>query len=199
MGISSVMDLVTAYRVWQAPFAEAKLAPVLRHNDFSRIRRVLDVGCGPGTSTRHFAHADYLGLDFNPRYVEYARRRYGRPFAVADVLTYHAPEKPGFDFILANSLFHHIDLGGVHRVLSQLAGSLTEDGHIHILDLVMPEETSLARLLARWDRGDYPRPLAVWEGIFAEHFDPVVVEPYSVGALGATLWNMLYFKGRRRG
>jgi SAM-dependent methyltransferase len=190
------MDRVTAYRLWQAPFAEAKMAPVRRHNDFSKIRRVLDVGCGPGTSTRHFAHADYLGLDFNPGYIAYARRRYGRPFVVADLLTYRAPADSRFDFILANSLFHHIDLDNTHRILQRLAESLTKDGHIHILDLVMPEEPSLARLLARWDRGAYPRPLADWRAVFGEHFEPVVVEPYPVSVLGVTLWNMLYFKGR---
>ena len=46
------MDRVTAYRLWQAPFAEKKLEPLRRHNDLSTIRRVLDVGCGPGTNTR---------------------------------------------------------------------------------------------------------------------------------------------------
>ena len=30
-----------AYRLWQAPFAEQKLAPVFAHNDLSTVRRVL--------------------------------------------------------------------------------------------------------------------------------------------------------------
>ena len=42
------------YRVWQAPFAERKLAPLFAHNDVSTVRRGLDVGCGPGTNARHF-------------------------------------------------------------------------------------------------------------------------------------------------
>ena len=59
-----VMENPHAYRLWQAPFAEPKFAPVLAHNDLSRVRRVLDVGCGPGTNTHHFAGADYLGNRF---------------------------------------------------------------------------------------------------------------------------------------
>ncbi|MFM7925397.1 MAG: hypothetical protein ACKPJJ_34670, partial [Planctomycetaceae bacterium] len=30
------------YRMWQAPFADAKFEPILRHNDLQRVRHVLD-------------------------------------------------------------------------------------------------------------------------------------------------------------
>ncbi len=193
------MNRTTAYRLWQAPFAEGKLEPVRRHNDLFAVRRVLDVGCGPGTNTHHFAHADYVGLDLNAEYVAYARRRYGREFVAADVRSYVAPaESRRFDCILVNSLLHHIDLDGTRRVLSHLSTLLTEDGFIHILDLVMPEGPGLARALARWDRGDYARPLGEWREIFSEIFELVVFEPYPLRALGTTLWNMVYCKGKPR-
>ena len=73
-----VMENTLAYRLWQAPFAEQKLAPLFAHNDLRAVRRVLDVGCGPGTNTPHFADADYLGIDFNAAYIDSARRRHGR-------------------------------------------------------------------------------------------------------------------------
>jgi len=196
--LSRIMDRVTAYRLWQAPFAEQKLAPVRHHNDFSAIRRVLDVGCGPGTNTRHFAHAGYLGLDLNPAYVAHARRLHGRDFVATDVRDYAAPSGSLFDFILVNSFFHHIDLAGTRRVLTHLSTLLTGDGQVHILDLLMPEAPGLARSLARWDRGDYPRGLEEWRRIFSESFEPIVFEPYRVGLFGVTLWNMVYFKGKRR-
>lgn len=192
------MELTTAYRLWQAPFADAKLEPVWRHNDLSKVRRVLDVGCGPGTNARHFARADYLGLDVNPAYVEYARRRYGREFVAADVRDFQAPPGARFDFILVNSLFHHIDRQGTRRVLSRLSTLLTDDGYIHILDLVMPQDRGLARALARWDRGDYPRLLEDWRAMFSESFEPVLFEPYPLKLVRTTLWNMIYFKGKRR-
>ncbi|MGI0149192.1 MAG: class I SAM-dependent methyltransferase [Thermoplasmata archaeon] len=181
-----------------APFAEKKLAPVRRHNDFSAIRRVLDIGCGPGTNTRNFTHADYLGLDLNAAYIAYARRLYGREFVATDVRSYIPASGVHFDFILANSFFHHIDLAGTRQILSHLATMLTDDGHVHILDLVLPETAGFTRSLARWDRGDYPRDLEEWRGIFLEFFEPVVFEPYPVGLFGLTLWNMIYFKGKGR-
>lgn len=193
-----LMENELAYRVWQAPFAQKKLAPLYAHNDLARARRVLDVGCGPGTNTAHFASADYLGIDINPAYIESARRRYGREFIVADVTKYDVVPDQRFDLILANSLFHHIDTANTRQILSHLATLLSDDGNVHIFDLVLPERASVSRFLARADRGEYPRPLETWHELFTSAFEPVVFEPYPLGVAGMTLWNMIYFKGRAR-
>ena len=193
-----ILEHTLAYRVWQAPFAERKLLPFLAHNDVRRARRVLDVGCGPGTNTHHFAGADYLGIDFNPSYIESARRRHGRAFIVADVTRFDVTPDHRFDLILANSVFHHIDDASTRHILAHLATLLTDDGHVHILDLVLPARPSVSRFRARADRGDYPRPLEQWRALFTTAFEPVVFEPYPLGAAGVTLWNMVYFKGRAR-
>jgi SAM-dependent methyltransferase len=195
---ASLLEKTLVYRAWQAPFAEKKFAPVLAHNNLSRVRRVLDVACGPGTNTRHFAHSDYLGIDLNERYIQDARTRHSRNFLVADVCTYRVSPDERFDFILVNSFLHHLRDSDVVNILCHLRTLLTEDGHIHLLELVMPEKPSVARRLARWDRGKYARPLENWKIIFTEFFDPVIVEPYSLGGFGATLWNMIYFKGKAR-
>lgn len=193
---SRIMENTLVYRLWMAPFADRKLAPVLAHNDLGAVRRVLDVGCGPGTNTQHFLHVDYLGLDINPAYIESARRRFRRPFVVADITKYTVDPGKRFDFILVNSMLHHVDETSTHRVLSHLATLLTADGHIHIIELVIPPEPSIPRRLARWDRGEYVRPLGDWRAIFCEYFDPIVDEPFAVGMAGMDLWHFVYFKGR---
>lgn len=189
-----LMERTLTYRIWQTLFALQKFDPVLRHNDLSSTRRVLDVGCGPGTNTDRFRHAEYLGIDINPGYIESARARTGREFRVADVTTYRL-EDQGFDFILANSFLHHIADDATHRILSHLNGLLAPDGHVHILDLVLPRRPSAARLLAKWDRGDHPRSVERWEDMFSSHFTPVVFEPYPLTVFGVRLWSMVYFKG----
>lgn len=194
----AIMEQPLGYRLWQAPFAERKLAPLFRHTDLRSFRRVLDVGCGPGTNTHHFANADYLGLDINPRYIESARRRHGRAFITTDVTTYRVAESERFDCILVNSFLHHVDTDDVRRILSHLGTLLTPDGHVHILDLVLPERVSIGRVLARLDRGEFPRPLDDWHRLFTQAFEPVVFEPYPLGSLGLALWQMVYFKGRAR-
>jgi SAM-dependent methyltransferase len=179
-----------------APFAEQKFAPVLAHNDLASVRRVLDVGCGPGTNTNHFAGASYLGLDINSRYIDDARRRYGREFRTVDVTRYEVTDSERYDFILVNSFFHHVATPDVRRILAHLETLLTDDGHVHILDLVLPDQRSIARQLAQWDRGDYARPVAEWEALFGESLESAVFQPYTVGAFDIPLWNMVYFKGR---
>lgn len=192
-----LFEVPWVYRLWQAPFQEQKLSPLFRHNDMGGVRRVLDVGCGPGTNAPHFERHDYLGLDINPEYVSRARERYGMRFAVADVTRYEVRDEP-FDFILVNSFFHHVNDEDADRILAHLATLLTEDGHIHVLDLVLPQRASPARLLARMDRGDYPRPVPAWRSLLGQHFNEEVFEPYDLGVMGLALWKMLYFRGSAR-
>jgi SAM-dependent methyltransferase len=196
--VAGILEHTAVYRLWQAPFAEQKFAPVLANNDLRRVRRALDVGCGPGTSTGHFAEADYLGIDINERYIESARRRHKRDFVAADVRNHRFAAGERFDFILANSFLHHLNTEDVLGILSHLQALLTEDGHIHAMELVLPEERSIACLLARWDRGDFARPGEEWRTILCQLFEPVVLEFYPVSLMGTTLWNMVYFKGKAR-
>lgn len=190
-----IMENPLAYRLVQTPFARKKLTPVLRHNDLRSVRRVLDVGCGPGTNTALFADMDYTGMDINPEYIRQARQRFQRSFVVADVTEYRVSSAERYDFILVNSLLHHLPDDAVHDLLQHLSTLLTTDGNIHILELVLPEEPSLARKMAQWDRGEYARLLPEWQSLFRSAFRTVVVEPYSVRVAGLRALSMIYFKG----
>lgn len=196
---SSLTLVPWIYRLWQAPFVSAKLAPVLRHNDLARARRALDVGCGPGNNTPFFAAIDYLGIDIEERYVDAARRKHGRRFVVADARTFQPENEEPFDFILLNSLLHHLDSDDVLLVLRQLERLLAADGHIHVIDLVLPPERGFARWLAVSDRGDFPRRAEQWSDLLTEVFEPEVFEPFAVSWVGIDLWKLIYFKGSRRG
>jgi SAM-dependent methyltransferase len=196
--IAAVMDYPAAYRLWQAPFVRAKFAPILRRDDHLRARRVLDVGCGPGTNAAFFRDVDYVGLDCNASYLDAARRRFAGQFRRADVRSHQPPADERFDFILVNSLLHHIETTDVQRLLGQLHDLLTPDGHVHILDLVLPQERSVARLLALADRGDFPRPRKRWRSLFRAAFDEVLFESHRVGWFGVTFWHMVYFQGKAK-
>jgi SAM-dependent methyltransferase len=195
---TSILERTAVYRAWQAPFVEQKFAPILAKNDFRQIGRVLDVACGPGTNTGHFAHVEYLGIDVNEEYVRDAKKKWGRDFVAVDARDLDRVCKQGFDFILINSFLHHLNNKDVSDVLESLHAKLTSDGYIHILELVLPEPPSIARLLARWDRGEFARPLNEWHSLLSQSFAPVLFEPYDVGAAGIPLWKMVYFKGKRK-
>jgi trans-aconitate methyltransferase len=197
--VERLLEQPIVYRLWMAPFAEQKLRPVKQNGGVHGVRRVLDVGCGPGTNASHFAHTDYLGMDINPEYIESARQRNSTgKFMVQDVTTFSATPDERFDSILVNSLLHHIPTPEVERLLSHLATLLSDDGAIHIIEVVLPPNVGAPWALAKLDRGDYPRPFEEWQRIFAKYFQPVVSEPHPIKGLGITLWDMIYFKGRCR-
>ena len=191
----ALLERSFVYRFWQAPFAAQKFAPVLAHNNLSRVHHVLDVGCGPGTNSREFSHAKYFGIDINEAYIESARKRYGCNFMVADARTYRTAPEARFDFILVNSFLHHIATTDVVDLLSHLRTLLTDNGCIHILEPILPKGWPIARVLAHADRGKFVRPFEEWESIFTQIFRPIVLQPYPLRGAGITLWNMLYFKG----
>jgi SAM-dependent methyltransferase len=198
-----IMRQPLVYRLWMASFAEKKFAPIVARNDMHLVRRVLDVGCGPGTNALHFSASDYLGIDLNPHYIRDAERRYGSAhgrlrFQVQDAASFAAPPGQRFDFVLVNSFLHHVDDSTARSILQNLSRLLTEDGHVHILELVLPESMSVPRFLAGSDRGKFPRPLETWRLMFGEFYEAIEFEPYDLGALGICLWKMLYFKGKAR-
>jgi len=198
MEFSDVLDSATLYRLWQMPFRRAKVTPLIDENDLTSVRRVLDVGCGPGTNSDLFSHTNYLGIDLSEKYVTFARRRFSRDFQVADARDYLPPAGRTYDFILVNSLLHHMNDEDTRRILRTMEQALCEDGTIHIIDLLTPECGGIPRLLARRDRGSYARPLAQWKEVFCEFFTPRVVKPFWVSLFGLRLWNLVYFKGGRR-
>jgi SAM-dependent methyltransferase len=208
--IEKILEHPAVYTAWQAPFVSQKFAPVERHLAHLQVRRVLDVGCGPGTNAPPFAGADYVGMDINEEYLAIARAKYGGRFVQADLATAEGPSVSWssatssssnlpslgtFDTILVNSFLHHLPDQAVMRLLHQLQRLLDPDGRVHILELVVPERRSLAKVMARLDRGRYARPLATWRTLFTAHFDPLEFEPYQIGG---GLWAMVYFQGRAR-
>jgi SAM-dependent methyltransferase len=203
----SALDLIMrqplVYRLWMAPFAEKKFAPIAANNAMERVRRVLDVGCGPGTNADYFPNAEYLGIDLNAQYIRDAERRRTasngkKRFVAADAAQFSVQPGDKFDFILVNSFLHHIDDATTRGILANLSKLLMDDGYLHSLELVLPEGVSAARFLARADRGKFARPLAKWRELFCEFLQPELFKAYPLGAGGVVLWNMVYFKGKRR-
>ena len=202
-GIRDILSFPKVYQLWQAPFAQRKFKPLLKHTDFSNIQRVLDVGCGPGTNARFFQGREYLGLDINPRYIKNATDKFSDShgatceFRVQDVCEYDPSEDERSDFILLNSFLHHIDDDNSDKILSRLQHILSDDGHIHILDLVLPASAGIPRILAKFDRGKHPRPLDHWKRIFTKHFKTVIFEAFHLQRWGIPFWSMIYFKGQK--
>jgi SAM-dependent methyltransferase len=193
--VDRILESPAVYAAWQAPFVAQKFAPVERRLAHARVGRILDVGCGPGTNAARFSAADYVGLDINERYLAIGRTRHRGTFIQADLETADLSALGTFDTILVNSFLHHLSDEAVARVLRQLSGLLAEEGSVHVLELVRPDRWSMATVMARLDRGRYARPVEHWRSLFEAHFDPVSMEPYTIGG---GLWAMVYLHGKAR-
>ena len=190
-----LLELPFVYKAWQAPFASAKLKPFLAHVNLDGTRRVLDIGCGPGTNARVFGGRDYVGIDINPEYIRLASSRYPGRWVVGDVTDETIFPHEQFDCVFANSLMHHLDDGSVRQLLKSMARLTASGGKVHVLDLVLPPSASPGRLLARLDRGRFARPVDHWRTLFTEHLHEEHFQPYAFGLPLLPLWEMVYFVG----
>lgn len=71
--------------------------------------RLLDLACGTGELVDHIKPKEYLGLDINERYVQYAKKYRKRPgvnFIVADIIK--ANFSPDFETAVLISASHHL-------------------------------------------------------------------------------------------
>lgn len=186
------------YRAWQAPLQMQKVKPLLEDPSYYEARRILDVGCGPGTNTGLFRGRSYLGVDNSEQMIADARQRFGDCFEVGDVIQGSFVKQGPFDLILMNSLFHHLNDAEVSTTLEHVRSALAPQGVVHIFDLVIPEKRGLPRFFASIDRGRFARSLSDWDLFFCRTFSKVKFETYYLKlARILPLYQMVYFKGIR--
>jgi SAM-dependent methyltransferase len=190
------LDISWLYRAWQTPFVAQKLMPMRRRHPGLPFRRVLDVGCGPGTNAAVFQHAEYLGVDLDGGYIRDARARYGDHFIVGDASNLGLPDGRQFDCILVNSLLHHLDDDQVGRLLRSVPRLLAPGGTLFVIDLYVPDASGLPRALALADRGRFPRALPHLRNLIATACTIEVEEPFRLRLGPITLWKMVYFEAR---
>ncbi|HEY4319668.1 MAG TPA: class I SAM-dependent methyltransferase [Gemmatimonadales bacterium] len=200
--MTHILDLSWAYLAWQAPFVEQKLVPFRRRHPGASFRRILDIGCGPGTNTKAFlkTNPNYLGVDLNAGYIASAKRRFGdQYFMVGDASRLDLASADRFDCIFVNSMLHHMSDAQVRALLASTAQLLTPDGTVFVIDIYAPAERGLVRSLARADRGEHVRELPQLQDVVESGLDVSFHECYTLHMATIDLWAMAYFEGRPKG
>ena len=132
--------------------------------------RILDLGCGPGLFKQHFPACEYTGIDNNPRYIDYARKRQQGLFILGDIfdLQGHLGGRV-FDFALINGVLHHLDDTLLVRLLGALPALLAPEGRIIVVDHIWSDALNpLNKFLVRHDRGAYSRSETAYRGLFKD-------------------------------
>jgi len=194
--IGHILESPVAYSLWSAPLNGQKLRAIQRH--LKRVptrRRILDLGCGPGTNAGLFdgAREGYLGVDLNPEYISAARRDCPHlRFVVGDAA--RPPVEPGgWDLVLINSLLHHLDDASAGSTLAAARRSLEEGGFAVILEPLIPEPAELMPRLARYlDRGDHFRSRGDWRSLIrGAGFEIRYEECFPLSLFHVRGWTML--------
>ena len=129
-----------------------------RYRGGSPPRRVLDIGCGPGSFTfltaRHFPAADLIGADFTAAMVAAARHRrlpaaIGRRVRFARASVTALPFASGtFDLALSGFVVRNLpDLAGAYRELRRV---LTPGGTLLTLEITQPTHPFVRREFHRY-------------------------------------------------
>jgi SAM-dependent methyltransferase len=138
--------------------------------------RLLDVGCGPAYYLADLPRCEYVGFDTDAGYIEHARRRFGdrgrffaEPYGEA-----HRRELAPFDAVMLMGLLHHLSDDEARALLSLVARSLRPGGRVVALDTVFHDgQSTLARVLAENDRGNFVRRPEGFRDLALESFEDV--------------------------
>lgn len=171
---------------------------------FSRPLRILDYGCGGGSSTmtlaRLFPEAQIIGMDFVPKFLDVARAR-AEHRGLSRVQFFEVnssgtdPLVPqSFDAVFLNAVYEHLMPGERPQVLGNLWHSLKPGGSFFLNQTPhrwFPIETHTSGL----PMVNYlPGRLAMWA---IQQFSPRVVKSYSweellrAGVRGATVTEIM--------
>ncbi|MCW1929746.1 MAG: class I SAM-dependent methyltransferase [Candidatus Kerfeldbacteria bacterium] len=118
------------------PASDGAIAALIRAHCVSVASpRVVEVGCGPGRITGMLArtapHAQVTGVDYDTRFVAYARKTlHGIEFVQSDVMSF-VPEGP-VDVVVSQGFHHHVPKAQVVAMLKHIRAWLTPGG-IYVL------------------------------------------------------------------
>lgn len=124
---------------------DLKFRSVVEH--LGRPKRLLDVGCGPGTFIGNYLDGvDTLGVDLSTAQIAYATSAYGTPshrFSTQPVAGLVAAGER-FDAVTMIELIEHLTAGDAVRLLADIRKLLTPDG---LLVVTTPNYASLWPLI----------------------------------------------------
>lgn len=133
---------------------------VREHGNAHPGTRVIDIGCGPGLALRYLPRVEYVGFDPSPTYIAWAKRRFGgRGRFECGTFDAAAADALGpYDLVLLLGTIHHCDDETARVLFADVARGLAPGGRAITLDpCFTPEQSGLARAVARADRGRHVR------------------------------------------
>jgi len=124
--------------------------------------KILDIGCGTAEILPHLPSVEYVGLDMDQTYIQYAKKRFGNrgEFFAKRLSTGVISELSlsGFDKVLAIGVLHHLNDDEAIQLFELASLALRPGGRLITLDgCYVKGQSWLTRLILSRDRGQYVR------------------------------------------
>jgi SAM-dependent methyltransferase len=147
--------------------------------DFVQAERganVCDIGCGPGDLLEFLGDVQYVGIDYNDKYIQNAQSRFGARgrFLTRDATRLDGLQSQAFAVAIGLGLLHHLDDDKARRFLSESARILTREGRLVTIDPCFTAGQGILRRLAvQLDRGPFIRSPAELDRLARRSFRQV--------------------------
>ena len=100
-----------------------------------KIQSIVEIGCGSGETARRLKGFNrYLGIDSNSDCINYATKKMGDVFLIADIRTINLPS---FDLVICFSTLKHFGLHEWYDVFKKISSF----GKYFIFDMAIAEQT----------------------------------------------------------
>jgi SAM-dependent methyltransferase len=155
---------------------------------------VLDVGCGPAYYFERLPKVQYFGFDTAPRYIDYARKRWGdrAEFRCEIFGEEHLAQLPPVDAVLLLGLLHHMSDDDSRVLLDLVARALAPGGRVISVDTCFePSQGRISRWMSENDRGEHVRQPDGFVTLARKSFDTVDGDVLSgVTRVPSSFWMM---------
>lgn len=131
--------------------------------------KILDIGCGTGEFSVFFNPGDYIGVDIEEKYINYAKNNFKGKFLVADAGSLPFGDK-SFDKILINSILHHINNKDCLRIFREARRVLKSGGKMLVMEPDIEAGNFLTQFLYKLDRGKFIRTKKEYLKLLAGQF-----------------------------
>lgn len=147
------------------------IKPIVEALDAKPGDRILDAGCGFGFFSKYLAHCDYVGIDSDPKRINWAIKNIGetprRKFIVEDICR-TGFSKDSFNKALCYGLLHHLSDSKAQLCLTDISHIVTDK--IVFSDPVYSKYHIISNLLCRLDGGKFVRQANDYVNICQKQF-----------------------------
>ena len=178
-GLAGWLKVPFLYNAFQAAVGATSLRRRLleKHVRAKPGDKVIDIGCGSAPTLQWLPEVEYIGLDINPDYVAFARRKYGSrgTFIVGNPESVRGDSRcKAADIVMAIGVLHHLDDEEAEQCIRFAYDALKTEGRFICHEACWtPNQGTISKYIMSTDRGRNIRTEQQYRQLAAKAFKRV--------------------------